>query len=116
MPGARMNSPLANRSRSARAFTLLFMVDPLARQVDRAGAAAAVLLRPSPGDGTVFVVRNHRARGENTSLAARRMNTRHGHLRTVDLDGERLVARRAGSGARPHPGPHPAGHVHLNVH
>src|SRR5437867_10647520 len=97
MPGARMNSPLASRSRRVRAFTLLVMVDPLARQVDRAGPAAAAVLRRGPGDRTVLVARGHRGRRVDTSLIERRIDPANHDLRADNLDGDRLVADSAWS-------------------
>src|SRR5437667_2754939 len=111
-----MNSPLASRSRRARAFTLLVMVDPLARQVDRAGPAAAVLLRSGPADDTVFVARHHRARRVDAGLIRHGMIARDDHLRAGDLDGERLVAGCARPRARPRPGPAATGHLDLHMH
>src|ERR1051325_2876636 len=110
MPGARMNSPLASRSRSARALTFSVMsVAPLAREVDGAGPAAAVLLRRGPGDHTVLVARIHRAGRENTGLPSRRMNARNDDLAAADFDAERLAADGARTRARTHPGPSAAG-------
>src|SRR5882757_1989486 len=111
-----MNSPLASRSRRARAFTLLVMVDPLARQVDRAGPAAAVLLRPGPGDDTVFVPRHHGASRVDAGLIRHGMVARNHNLRAGDPDGERLVAGRARPRARPRPGSIATGNLDLHMH
>src|SRR5229473_8478912 len=112
MPGARMNSPFASRSRSACAFALPVMSDPrcggamLAHLRERkvAISPAAVLLRSRSRDGVVAVIaRSHRAGRKHADLVLRREDARHRDLRAVDPDADRLVAGRARSGARADP-------------
>src|SRR5216684_7482230 len=111
MPGARMNSPFASRSRSACAFALPVMSDPrcggamLAHLGEREVAIppAAVLLRSRAGDGIAVIARDHRAGREHADLVLRREDARHRDLGAVDPDADRLVAGRARSGARADP-------------
>src|SRR5882757_960351 len=111
MPGARMKSPFASSSRSTRAFALPAMFGP--RCVGRslphlderevAIPPAAILLWPRAHDDGAIIARGHRTGCEHAGLVLRREHPRHGHLRAVYPDGERLVADRAGSRARTDP-------------
>src|SRR5258705_1473932 len=90
------------------------MLAPL-HEREAAFPPAAVLLRSRARDGVAVIARDHRARREHAGLVLRREDARHRDLRAVDPDADRLIAGRAGPGARADPASGTAGDCDLQI-
>src|SRR6185436_4480192 len=102
MPGARMNSPLVSRSRSARAFRLpviVFSSPVIASSRERSFARASGCLRATPRDGVALEAGGQVGRRNNGALVGR-INPLEQYLLAGEPHGERLVAGTL-AGTRP---------------